>query len=32
MTFNLNGEALAHDHASFRAWYADALTHIPWTP
>ncbi len=30
MTFNLDGEALAHDHASFRAWYADALTHIPW--
>ena len=30
MTFDTDGEALAHDHASFRAWYADALTHIPW--
>ena len=29
MTFNLDGEVLAHDHASFRTWYADALTHIP---
>ena len=30
MTFNMDGQALAHDHASFRTWYADALTHIPW--
>lgn len=30
MTFNLDGEALATDHGSFRAWYADALEHIPW--
>ncbi|WP_374947626.1 ester cyclase [Agreia sp.] len=30
MTFTLDGDALAHDHASFRDWYADALRHIPW--
>lgn len=30
MTFNMDGQALAHDHASFREWYADALRHIPW--
>lgn len=30
MTFNLDGQALATDHASFRTWYADALEHIPW--
>ncbi len=30
MTFNMDGKVLAHDHASFRAWYADALVHIPW--
>ena len=30
MTFNMDGMSLAHDHASFRAWYADALRHIPW--
>ena len=30
MTFNLDGSTLASDHASFRAWYADALDHFPW--
>ena len=30
MTFNFDGEPLARDHESFRAWYADALSHIPW--
>ena len=30
MTFNMDGQVLAHDHASFRAWFADALRHIPW--
>ena len=30
MTFDLAGEPLAHDHESFRAWYADALEHFPW--
>ena len=30
MTFNLDGEALATDHASFSDWYADALKHFPW--
>lgn len=30
MTFNFGGQPLAHNHASFRAWFADALTHIPW--
>ncbi len=30
MTFNFDGQALAHDHQSFRTWYADALEHIPW--
>ena len=30
MTFNFDGQPLAHDHASFRAWFADAITHIPW--
>lgn len=30
MTFNMDGQVLAHDHASFRTWYAEALQHIPW--
>lgn len=30
MTFTMDGDPLATDHASFRAWYADALAHIPW--
>lgn len=30
MTFNLDGEALARDHATFRTWYADALDQFPW--
>ena len=30
MTFTLDGQVLAHDHRSFRDWYADALDHIPW--
>lgn len=30
MTFNMDGQVLAHDHQSFRSWFADALTHIPW--
>lgn len=30
MTFNMDGQVLASDHASFRTWFADALTHIPW--
>ena len=30
MTFDLDGQALATDHESFNAWYADALEHFPW--
>lgn len=30
MTFDFDGQSLAHDHASFRSWYADAVRHIPW--
>lgn len=30
MTFNMDDQSLAHDHATFREWYADALVHIPW--
>ena len=30
MTFTLDGAELAHDHATFRTWYADAVSHIPW--
>ncbi len=30
MTFNMDGQVLAHNHQSFRDWFADALTHIPW--
>lgn len=30
MTFNMDGQVLASDHTSFRAWFADALKHIPW--
>ena len=30
MTFDFAGQPLAHDHESFRAWYADALEHFPW--
>ena len=30
MTFDFDGQSLAHDHASFRDWYADAVRHIPW--
>ena len=30
MTFNMDGQMLAHNHQSFRNWFADALLHIPW--
>lgn len=30
MTFNLDGEPIAADHESFRAWYADVPWHFPW--
>ena len=30
MTFNMDGQVLVHSHQSFRDWFADALTHIPW--
>lgn len=30
MTFTLDEQVLASDHASFRTWYADALDHLPW--
>ena len=30
MTFNMDGQVLAHNHQSFKDWFADALTHIPW--
>ena len=30
MTFNMDGQVLAHNHQSFKNWFADALTHIPW--
>ena len=30
MTFDMDGQPLATDHASFRTWYADATDHIPW--
>ncbi len=30
MTFNLDGEVLARDHATFRTWYAEALDVFPW--
>lgn len=30
MTFNMDGQVLAHDHQSFKDWFADALLHIPW--
>ncbi len=30
MTFNMDGQVLAHNHQSFKDWFADAITHIPW--